>query len=894
MSNWHKYAVSDIALDFGTDVKNGKSNVRRDRKRRGDNTVFLLPTVDSKSEIKKLVSDASVILLAIVYILSAFLGRVTESLVGLAYLFTVFCISFAIKHASSKRVANSYRLLLPKAKIIENGMKISLSAFDVEVGDLIEFSQGDIIPADARIVYAENLTVAERYVEPLTGKVSYRKEGKVSDVIYKDEEVLETYSNMIYAASIIISGKGRAIVTETGSDTKFTGQRSEVKIISENDSPDYFSDFYSKSKRMSLIAFTAIIPLTFLSLLRHSPISPDGGRFDLLYSFLLLLASSVTCMSELVISPAEFLVTKELLISSRTKKKKINSESRITKLSSSELIADTDTVLILTKEALIDTGNYVRRIFFADKNYRFDSLKSDDLSAFYDLISPIVRYSSKENLSQDMLALKSFLSNNHLVDFESTAISTKPKFLKNFPIAGSRACVFDFEDGGKPINCIFYLSDLSLLGKCTDFRTEGGGVWKTEQDIIERIHSEYNVFKNVGLSPVLFFTYNRDQLIFEGMIGVGREYPFTDGTLFEDFSISGIQSIIFLDKENQDNLIIIKECGLVPAERDIAFASEYKRNGMDITDAPITTKAYIGFDRKEISKITDRLIRNGRKILPIIKDSADRRYITPVTVYAVHSVESHDSVKISTSLSLQPASSDTFKGGIGDVLTMIRGACKARLKLGVFKNYLAFSVFFRAVSVCCSLLFGKSGTYITSLMILSMGFVCDAIAVSSFIRSKGTQFKPKEVSTDTKVMFSPTLLLFFSMAGVISGLALFAMTETILNIGKLSIQAASVFLYYSAIFAQLTSLGGFLAILNNRSRKSDFNWLYWTFVILAIVYLVLQNYISDNLYNYLSVFNFTRIDLHLLPYIFVISIFTFIIVFLISKLLTLFSKTNIK
>jgi putative aminopeptidase FrvX len=62
MSNWHKYAVSDIALDFGTDVKNGKSNVRRDRKRRGDNTVFLLPTVDSKSEIKKLVSDASVIL----------------------------------------------------------------------------------------------------------------------------------------------------------------------------------------------------------------------------------------------------------------------------------------------------------------------------------------------------------------------------------------------------------------------------------------------------------------------------------------------------------------------------------------------------------------------------------------------------------------------------------------------------------------------------------------------------------------------------------------------------------------------------------------------------------------------------------------------------------------
>ena len=34
MRLWHKYDVADIALEFGTDIKNGKNNVKRDRKRR--------------------------------------------------------------------------------------------------------------------------------------------------------------------------------------------------------------------------------------------------------------------------------------------------------------------------------------------------------------------------------------------------------------------------------------------------------------------------------------------------------------------------------------------------------------------------------------------------------------------------------------------------------------------------------------------------------------------------------------------------------------------------------------------------------------------------------------------------------------------------------------------
>ena len=47
MNSWHKYDVAEVALEFGTDINNGKINVKSDRKRRGDNNIFLLPSVDS-------------------------------------------------------------------------------------------------------------------------------------------------------------------------------------------------------------------------------------------------------------------------------------------------------------------------------------------------------------------------------------------------------------------------------------------------------------------------------------------------------------------------------------------------------------------------------------------------------------------------------------------------------------------------------------------------------------------------------------------------------------------------------------------------------------------------------------------------------------------------------
>ena len=98
--------------------------------------------------------------------------------------------------------------------------------------------------------------------------------------------------------------------------------------------------------------------------------------------FVLSLALAATSMSELTISSAEAIITKELLPSSIISKTEKQAESKITKLSAAEDLAQTDSFLILCPETMIDERQLVRRIYFSGKQYRFDALNSAQTNDF--------------------------------------------------------------------------------------------------------------------------------------------------------------------------------------------------------------------------------------------------------------------------------------------------------------------------------------------------------------------------------------------------------------------------------------------------------------------------------------------------------------------------------
>lgn len=105
-----------------------------------------------------------------------------------------------------------------KATVLREGKNFIVSDKEVVPGDIIIFQTGDKIPADARILSANNLKIDEAI---LTGESeSVHKTAEVLKKIHKrtDLSILEQ-RNMLFKGSYVTAGNGMAIVTATGLDT---------------------------------------------------------------------------------------------------------------------------------------------------------------------------------------------------------------------------------------------------------------------------------------------------------------------------------------------------------------------------------------------------------------------------------------------------------------------------------------------------------------------------------------------------------------------------------------------------------------------------------------------------------------------------------------------------
>ena len=97
---------------------------------------------------------------------------------------------------------------------VRNGEPASVLATEVVPGDILLVEEGDTVAADARLIESTALCVAEA---PLTGEslpVSKDIQAITGDTALGDR------ANMVYSGTSIAYGRGRAVVTATGTQTE--------------------------------------------------------------------------------------------------------------------------------------------------------------------------------------------------------------------------------------------------------------------------------------------------------------------------------------------------------------------------------------------------------------------------------------------------------------------------------------------------------------------------------------------------------------------------------------------------------------------------------------------------------------------------------------------------
>ncbi|NPA52381.1 MAG: cation-transporting P-type ATPase [Aquificae bacterium] len=116
------------------------------------------------------------------------------------------------------------KLTESKATVIREGKQIEIPVSDITVGDIIVLGEGDIVPADARLFESTGLLVDESV---LTGEsIPVEKE---AEIVLPEDTPLYKRTNIVFKGTIVVRGKGKAVVFAVGKNTEIGKIAEKVK-----------------------------------------------------------------------------------------------------------------------------------------------------------------------------------------------------------------------------------------------------------------------------------------------------------------------------------------------------------------------------------------------------------------------------------------------------------------------------------------------------------------------------------------------------------------------------------------------------------------------------------------------------------------------------------------
>lgn len=292
---WFAKSAESIAAQFGTSLSSGLSPkaARQRLREEGENEVFALPRTPAMRCVAYVLSDVSMLLLALTAILAAVWGHTAES--GAIFAVLAFhCLAAIFTYLKSRRIFESMAVaVMPRVRVLRGGRVYAIDARRLVRGDILLLRPGDVIPCDARLVEVTGLDVLE-YAGKVEGKPIRGRTRKDVARVYGDAATpsLGEQSNMVFAGSVVLAGEGRAIVVETGADTFLVSTEGLMPLLPTRDKLPALEGLRRHCRRSSLCMLLLILPLTVLGL-------TIPGELNLLDYFLLALALAVSSMSEL-------------------------------------------------------------------------------------------------------------------------------------------------------------------------------------------------------------------------------------------------------------------------------------------------------------------------------------------------------------------------------------------------------------------------------------------------------------------------------------------------------------------------------------------------------------------------------------------------------------------
>jgi len=146
--------------------------------------------------------------------ISYFAGHKSDAIIILIVIFITNTVGFFQEWKANNALKKLNSAVIHKVKVKREGIITVINREELVVGDILELTSGDVVPADGRIIIAKNLKINEA---PLTGEslpVSKQSKKIVSEVSLADR------LNMVYKGTIIVDGQAEVVITAISDKTE--------------------------------------------------------------------------------------------------------------------------------------------------------------------------------------------------------------------------------------------------------------------------------------------------------------------------------------------------------------------------------------------------------------------------------------------------------------------------------------------------------------------------------------------------------------------------------------------------------------------------------------------------------------------------------------------------
>ncbi|WP_288762531.1 HAD-IC family P-type ATPase [uncultured Lacticaseibacillus sp.] len=224
---------NQLRARYGTDTDNGLTDdqVQQQRAKYGFNEL----TAKKQSRILRFLrqfNDSINYILAGAAVLTLLMQHWSDSFVIFLVIMANAFIGYFQEVSADNALAKIKELLVSQNFVYRNGVKLELPSRELVPGDLVQLEAGDAVPADMRLISADNLAAQESILTGETNSVA-----KTEEPLADAHLALAERTNMVYASTDITQGSGLGIVVATAAQSEIGHIQSSVKEIKSKPTP---------------------------------------------------------------------------------------------------------------------------------------------------------------------------------------------------------------------------------------------------------------------------------------------------------------------------------------------------------------------------------------------------------------------------------------------------------------------------------------------------------------------------------------------------------------------------------------------------------------------------------------------------------------------------------